>query len=158
MALGSTQPHTQWVSGILWLFAQGVNWLQYEADHSPPPSAKVMHEWNYPSTPPIFRCDMHRNFILRTGSIYFFHNTQSAINSLHYLASTTAPSPQLQQKSFCFKPHSWYHFSSINVWKVFPHIMPACHASAEDQVSAWPSYNATLPNPKNVQKAAFRRW
>jgi hypothetical protein len=38
LALGSAQPPIQWVLGALSL---GVKWPGYEADHSPPSSAKV---------------------------------------------------------------------------------------------------------------------
>jgi hypothetical protein len=38
LALGPTQPPIQWVPGALYL---RVKWLGCEADHTPPPSAKI---------------------------------------------------------------------------------------------------------------------
>jgi len=46
--LGPIQLRIQWVLEALSL---GVKQLESEADHSPPPSAKV-NVWNYTSTPP----------------------------------------------------------------------------------------------------------
>jgi hypothetical protein len=40
----------QWVLGDISL---GVKWLGCEADHSPPPSAKVKNGWGYTSTSPV---------------------------------------------------------------------------------------------------------
>jgi hypothetical protein len=37
----------QWVPEAL---APGVKWLRFEADHSPPPNAKMKNEWSYTST------------------------------------------------------------------------------------------------------------
>jgi len=84
MALRSSQPPTQRVSGVLWLFPQGVKWLQNEADHSPAPSAKVMHECNYTST---LLYGRHSNFTLRTRFTYFFSQHIKCNQS----ASTTWP-------------------------------------------------------------------
>jgi hypothetical protein len=47
-ALGLTQPHIQWVPGVLFL---GVKRPRCEADHSPPSSAVVKNAWSYTSTP-----------------------------------------------------------------------------------------------------------
>jgi hypothetical protein len=50
-ALGSAQPHIQWVPGILSL---GVKRPGREADHSPPPPiVEVRNAWSYTSTLPI---------------------------------------------------------------------------------------------------------
>jgi hypothetical protein len=50
MALGPTQPPIQWVPGALSL---GVEQPGYEADHTPPSSAKVKNVWSYTAIPPI---------------------------------------------------------------------------------------------------------
>jgi hypothetical protein len=48
-ALGSTQPHIQWVPGAL---SPGVRRQGREADHSPPTSAEVKKMWIYTSISP----------------------------------------------------------------------------------------------------------
>jgi hypothetical protein len=48
LAVGSTQPPIQWVSGV---FPPGVKWPGREADHSPPSSAEVKNAWRYNSAP-----------------------------------------------------------------------------------------------------------
>jgi hypothetical protein len=50
MALGPTQPPTQWVLVALSL---GVKQLGHEADHSPPSRAKVRNAQSYTSTQPL---------------------------------------------------------------------------------------------------------
>jgi hypothetical protein len=50
LALGPTQPPVQWLPEALSL---GVKRLGCDADHSPPPNAKVKNSWSYTSTPPI---------------------------------------------------------------------------------------------------------
>jgi hypothetical protein len=47
-ALGPTKLPIQWVPGDLSLREK---WPGYEADHSPPSSAKVKNAWSYTSTP-----------------------------------------------------------------------------------------------------------
>jgi len=37
-----------------------VKWPGHEADHSCPPSAEVMNEWSYTSTPPIYLLGVDR--------------------------------------------------------------------------------------------------
>jgi hypothetical protein len=49
-ALGPTQLPIQWVTGNLSLLIKRPG---READHSPPPSAKVKNAWSYIYTPPI---------------------------------------------------------------------------------------------------------
>jgi hypothetical protein len=49
LALGSTQPPIQWVSG---LFPPRVKRPGHAVDHSPPASAKVKKMWIYTSIPP----------------------------------------------------------------------------------------------------------
>jgi len=46
--LEPSQPPIQWVTGDLF---QGIKWQVWEADHSPPSSAKVKNAWSYASTP-----------------------------------------------------------------------------------------------------------
>jgi hypothetical protein len=48
-ALRATQPPIQWVLRVLSL---GIKWTGYEADHTPPSSAKVKKEWSFSSTLP----------------------------------------------------------------------------------------------------------
>jgi hypothetical protein len=36
--------------GVLRVLTLGVKWLGHEADHSPPPNAKVKNAWSYTST------------------------------------------------------------------------------------------------------------
>jgi hypothetical protein len=49
MALGPTQPPTQWVSGALSLEVKRPG---PKTDHSPPSSAEVKNAWSYTSAPP----------------------------------------------------------------------------------------------------------
>jgi len=49
LALGISQPHTQWVPEAL---APGIKRAEHEADHSPQPSVEVKNMWSYTSTPP----------------------------------------------------------------------------------------------------------
>jgi hypothetical protein len=49
LALGSTQPSTQWLPGAL---SPGVKRPGREADQSPPTNAEVNKMWIYTSTPP----------------------------------------------------------------------------------------------------------
>jgi hypothetical protein len=44
LALGPTQPPSQWVLGPL---SKGAKWLGHEADHSSPSNADVNNEWRY---------------------------------------------------------------------------------------------------------------
>jgi len=47
--------------------SNGVLWPRCEADHSPPPSAKVKNEWSCTSTPPTCLHGMDRdNFMFMT--------------------------------------------------------------------------------------------
>jgi hypothetical protein len=48
LALGHTQPPSQWVP---WVISLGVKLLGCEADHSLPSSTKVKNAWIYTSTP-----------------------------------------------------------------------------------------------------------
>jgi len=50
LALGPTQPHIQWVPGVLSL---GVNRPEREAAHSPPSNAEIKNAWSYTYTPQI---------------------------------------------------------------------------------------------------------
>jgi hypothetical protein len=47
-AVGSTQPHIQWVPGAL---SPGVKRPEHETDHSPKASTEVKKMWKYTSTP-----------------------------------------------------------------------------------------------------------
>jgi hypothetical protein len=49
LALWPIWPPIQWAPEVLSL---GVKQVECEADHSPPPSAKVKNVWSYTSTPP----------------------------------------------------------------------------------------------------------
>jgi hypothetical protein len=48
ISLGLTQPHIQWVPGLL---PRGVKWRGHEADHSTPTINEVKKMWVYTSTP-----------------------------------------------------------------------------------------------------------
>lgn len=100
MALRSSQPPTQWVSGVLWLFQQEVKWLQNEADHSSAPSAKGMDECNYTSTLLICLYGMHSSFTLRTRFTFVFPQHTKC----NQAASTTWP-PSLFHHHTCQKSH-----------------------------------------------------
>jgi len=130
MALRSSHPPTQCVSGVIWLFPQGVKWLQKEADHSPAPSAKVMHECNYTSTPRICLYGKHRNFNLRTRFTYFFPQHTKCNQS----ASTTWP-PSLFHHHSCHKSNFASSHTPHNVLVVLMSgkSFPSHHASMAAQ-------------------------
>jgi hypothetical protein len=58
LALRSTQPPIQWVTGAVALV---VKWPGCEADYSPPSSAEVKNAWSYTATPQICLHDMVLN-------------------------------------------------------------------------------------------------
>lgn len=130
MALRSSQPPTQWVSGVLWLFPHGVKWLQNEADHSPAPSAKHMHECNYTSTPLICLYGMHSNFTLRTRFTFFFPQHTKCNQSV----STTWP-PSFFHHHSCQKSHFASSHTPGNVLVILipGKYFPSHHASMAAQ-------------------------
>lgn len=72
-ALGSTQPCIYWVPGFL----PGVQWPGRKVKYSSPPSAEVMNDWSYLTTPPICLHFKDREYV------YFF-NLKTTIN-LNYM-------------------------------------------------------------------------
>jgi hypothetical protein len=71
---GDTPPPSFLFSGYLVISFLGIKHLEYEVDHSPPPSTEVKNEWSHTSTPPTYFHAMHWDSFAFTFSVISFHN------------------------------------------------------------------------------------